>query len=144
MNQDQIRTVEHELHATLDRFFVALDAHDGAAAAKLFTDDVEWTTQRGGIVKGPAAVAKNISERPPGYVSRHCLANFVVDVMDDDNADTLGYVLVFGVDTGPDKPTGPAPLGAPRSILTYHSKFRRTPQGWRICAQRSDRTFSSV
>ncbi len=144
MNQDQTRAVEHDLRATLDRFFMLLDAHDGQAAAKLFTDDVEWATQRGGIIKGPAGVAKNISERPPGYVSRHCLTNFVVDLKDENNADTMGYVLVYGEDTGPDKPKLPAPLGVPRSILTYHSKFRRTPAGWRIAAQSSERTFSSV
>ncbi len=144
MNQDQTRAVEHELRATLDRFFMLLDAHDGPAAAKLFTDDAEWATQHGGPIKGPAGVAKNISGRPPGYVSRHCLTNFVVDVKDDDTAELTGYVVVYGEDTGPERPKLPAPLGTPRSILTYHSKFRRTPQGWRICAQRSDRTFSSV
>jgi SnoaL-like domain len=144
MNQDQTRAIEHDLRGMLDRFFVLLDAHDGDGAAKLFTDDVEWATQRGGIIKGPAGVAKNISERPAGYVSRHCLTNFVVDAKDENTAETTGYVLVFGIDTGPEPPKGPAPLGAPRSILTYHSKFRRTPAGWRIAAQRSDRTFSSV
>ncbi len=141
MTQDQIRAAEHDLRAILDRFFILLDAHDGAAAAKLFTDDAEWATQHGGPIKGPAGVEKNISGRPPGYVSRHCLANFVVDFTGDDSADTTGYVLVYGADADG---KGPAPLGTPRSILTYHSKFRRTPQGWRIAAQSSDRTFSSV
>ncbi len=144
MNQDQTRAAEHDLRAILDRFFLLLDAHDGQAAAKLFTEDAEWATQHGGPIKGPAGVEKNISGRPPGYVSRHCLTNFVADFTGDDSAETTGYVLVYGEDTGPEKPKGSAPLKTPRSILTYHSKFRRTPAGWRICAQRSDRTFSSV
>jgi hypothetical protein len=144
MTRDEIRAIEHDLQATMMRFFLYLDAHDGEAAAKLFTPDAEWRAQRGPAVKGPKGVAANISGRPQGYVSRHCLANFVVEVADANNARSQGYVTVYGVDGGNEPAKLPVQLGLPRSILHYHDRFVRTPEGWRIAEQWSDRVFTSV
>ena len=65
----------------------------------------------------------------------------VIDVVDEDRAVGLSYLVNYRYDS----PTGdalvPAPAGAPKFVGEYHDTFVPTAQGWRFESRRCDLAF---
>jgi len=144
MTRDETRAVEWDCQQALTRFLVNLDARNGAAAAAQFAPDGKWERSRGaGSFEGRAAIAANIDTRPKNEASRHCLSNFVLDVKDDNHAESRCYLTVFRNDaTGEEPVKFPVKMQLPAGVLLYCDKFVRTPEGWRIAEQWSERIFT--
>jgi hypothetical protein len=64
----------------------------------------------------------------------------VIDVIDENHATGLCYLVVFNSDAEPDA-SGARPMNLPSTIGEYHDTFRRTPRGWRIQTRRMQRVF---
>lgn len=140
--RERVREIEQDLAALVARFFRCLDGHDGDGAALLFAEDVLWITQRHGTIAGRAAAARNIAGRPKGSVSRHCIANLAVEVMDESNAASTATVVIWAVDGGDAPAALPLAIGLPAAILDFHHRFSRDDHGWRIASLRSDAVFA--
>lgn len=144
MTRDEVRAIEWDCQQVLARFLHGLDSRNGEAAAAQFAPDGKWERSRGaGSFEGRAQIAENINTRPKNEASRHCMANFVLDVKDADHAESRAYLIVFRNDAaGPDPVKFPIPMQLPAGLLSYCDKFVRTPEGWRIAEQWSERIFS--
>ncbi len=127
----------------MTRFFRCLDGHDGDGAAALLAEDVLWITQRHGTIAGRAAAAQSIAGRPKGSVSRHCIANLAVEVIDENNAASTATIVIWAVDGGDAPAALPLAMALPAAILDFHHRFSRDDRGWRIAALRSDLIFAA-
>jgi len=141
--RDEARAVERDVTALIARFFVCLDAHDGAAAATLLASDIEWITQRHGTERGAAAAVASIAGRPKGSVSRHCVANPVVDAIADDEARAEATVVIWAIDGGDTPARMPVRMGLPRAILAFHFRVIWAADSWRIARLSSDLVFAA-
>jgi hypothetical protein len=75
--------------------------------------------------------------------SRHCMSNFVLDLKDADHAESRCYLTVFRNEaTGPEPVKLPIKMELPSGVLLYCDKWVRTPEGWRIAEQWSERIFT--
>ena len=65
--------------------------------------------------------------------------NQIVDVIDADNATGNSYAMVFRQE---DPVEGqPSANVAPRAVVEYRDKFRRTAEGWRIAERQYQYNF---
>ena len=61
---------------------------------------------------------------------RHVLSNFVVTVIDENNADLKCYLAIYVEKGFNDK--GPIPFEGPDRLSTSYAKLRRSDEGWQI------------
>lgn len=144
LTREDVRAIEWDCQQALARFLHGLDSRDGAAAAAQFAPDGKWERSRGaGSFEGRAAIAENITNRAKNEASRHCMSNFVLEVKDADHAESRCYLTVFRNDAaGPEPVTFPIKMQLPAGVLLYCDKWVRTPEGWRIAEQWSERIFT--
>jgi hypothetical protein len=144
LNREDVRAIEWDCQQVLARFLQALDSRDGRTAAAQFAENGKWERSRGaGSFEGRAQIADNIANRAKNEASRHCMSNFVLDVKDADHAESRCYLTVFRNDAaGPEPVTFPIKMQLPAGVLLYCDKWVRTPEGWRIAEQWSERIFT--
>ena len=65
-----------------------------------------------------------------GRISRHVCNNLLIDVIDEDHAESVVYLTLYRHDH--EKPKALAPLESPFMVGEYRDRFIRTPDGWRI------------
>jgi hypothetical protein len=112
---------------------------DGGRAGEvhgLFTDDAIWESAEVRM-DGNDAIAKGFGRRQQQQrESRHVCTGTVLEPDPSGSDDVLGWTTftLYRFD-GPHD--GPAPLLPPVMIGTYHDRFRRTPDGWRIAHRRA-------
>jgi len=119
-----------------------VDFGEAERIADLFVEDGWWESEgmrmtgRDGIRRGFAARQK-VTRR----TSRHVCTNVIIDVVDDDHAVGLCYLINYRHDSPTGEAELPAPSGAPKFVGEYHDTFVRTPDGWRFSTRRCDLAF---
>lgn len=122
-----------------------VDFGEASRIADLFTEDGTW--------EGPEALMAGRDEIRAGFlrregvtrrVSRHVCTNVAIDVVADDEAVGLCYLVNFRHDrqegaTGDG--AGVVPADVPKFVGEYHDRFRRTAEGWRLAQRRFDLAF---
>jgi len=128
-----------EVQQTLYRLFLHFDRREHRQAADLMAADGVWERQ-GRQLRGPDGAFAILEERPPGRTTLHLLTNVLVDLVAEGRADAVFYITTLRHD-GAEPPRGPVPIDLPSSAYIFHAALRRTPEGWRIAAMRSEQIF---
>jgi ketosteroid isomerase-like protein len=112
-----------------------LDARRYERVLGLFTEDAALD-RMGSVSQGRAEIARFLAGRPVQTTTRHVCSNIRVSFEGEPEGEAGGvcYVLFF---QGADDADGGAPrLSGPPSVVEYHDRFRRTPDGWKIHSRR--------
>jgi len=122
--------IEHECRKLMLLYCQHADHLNPEAFAALFSEDAYYNPAAHPEMNGRAEILEWIKVYPRNRLARHCSTNQIVDVVDVDNAVGNSYAMVFRQDD----PVEGVPSGnvAPRSLVEYKDKFRRTEDGWRI------------
>ena len=110
-----------------------IDARRYSAWLDLFTED-GVLDRMGHPVVGRAALAAFLEARPATVETRHLCTNIRVDLASAGEATGFCYALFFQGAAG--EAGRPATLSDAPSVVEYHDRYRRTPQGWRIQERR--------
>jgi hypothetical protein len=111
-----------------------VDFGEASRIADLFTVDGVWEGE-GLRMEGQDAIRSGFSRRQgvTRRVSRHVCTNVAIDVLTDDEARGLSYLINYRFDRREgDDPSLPVPAGHPKFVGEYRDRFVRTPAGWRI------------
>lgn len=115
---------EHEIARLITRFGDLNDRGDWDAVAGMFTRDARFTRPAGGEpVVGRDAIRASFASRPP-RVSRHIIANIVVDLTSPDAATAQSNLLLYAAPAGATSAASPALIGG------FRDKLVRGPRGW--------------
>lgn len=130
--------IERHCERLIADYARCVDFGEAARIADLFTVDGVW--EAGDVrMDGRDAIRAGFSRREgvTRRVSRHVCTNVAVDVVSDDEARGLCYLINYRHDRwdGED-PGAPSPAGHPKFVGEYHDRFRRTPEGWRFFHRR--------
>lgn len=130
---------EHDCMKLMVGYCVHADHGDADAFAALFAEDGAWVQGAGDEIRGREALRAYIKGRSPRVLTRHVIANMLVDVVDDTMATGVAYAVVFR-----DRDyngSGAAPMRAPEAVVEYRDQFLRTAEGWKIYRRRSIPAF---
>lgn len=121
-------------------FVQHLDARRYAQVLDLFTED-GVLDRLGTVYAGRTALAEFLVARPASLRTRHLSTSIVIDQLAADEARGCSYVLFFqGTEEAADGDAPPR-LAGPPTVVEYHDRFVRTPQGWRIRERRIRLSF---
>ena len=130
--------IEQACRDLIIRFGCLSDTGEYEASLACFTPDGIWV--RGGKpMVGHDGLMRFFRARPPGKLTRHLVANMMIDVDGEASARGLTYFTSYVHDSGSKALTLPVPLGAPFSVGEWHDKFVHTADGWRIAHRETKR-----
>jgi hypothetical protein len=117
------------------------DYREFALAVALYTDECEWV-RMGVVYAGQAEVRRAYERLPNGRVTRHINGGTVVNVVDEDHAESLTYYILLAHDRDAQGNADlPMPLVCPVSMGEWRDRFVRTPDGWRFERRATTRVF---
>ncbi|MBW2232222.1 MAG: nuclear transport factor 2 family protein [Deltaproteobacteria bacterium] len=128
--------VERECERLVTLYCHYVDHGEAERIAELFSEDGRW--------RGPGISMVGIDQLRKGFaarqanrarMSRHVCNNFVLDVIDENEATGVVYLTLYRHDGEEERAV--SPLEGPAMVGEYRDRFVRTPQGWRI----ADRTI---
>jgi hypothetical protein len=119
-----------------------VDFGNAAQIADLFCEDGEWR----GVdlhLQGRDQIRAWFSEREQltRRVSRHICTNVAVDLVSDDEAESLCYMVNYRHDSRDAEPQLPVTLEVPKFVGELHDRFRRTADGWRFQSRTVELSF---
>jgi hypothetical protein len=138
-------TTEQRLAITLDAerlahsFFLHLDESNYEPLIALFTPEGVWHRQ-GKELRGQGMVREAMQARPKGHTTRHLVSNLLVEIADQDHAESSFYLTVYGA-TSDGASKDPLPMALPNIVGVYKQKIVRTGQGWRVSEMSARTTF---
>lgn len=125
-----------------------VDFGEASRIADLFTEDGTWA--------GPDVRMVGRDDIRAGFlrregvtrrVSRHVCTNVGIDVVAEDEAVGLCYLVNFrhdrrdGEGAGRPDDGGPVPSDVPKYVGEYRDRFRRTAEGWRFAERHFELAF---
>lgn len=118
-----------------------VDFGEAERIAELFTSDGVWEGP-GVVMDGQENIRASFARRAgvTRRASRHVITNIAIDVVDEDLALGLSYLVNFRHDND-GAALVPAPAGLPKFVGEYHDRFVRTAAGWRFEHRRFDVAF---
>jgi hypothetical protein len=124
------------------RYCQLVDFGHAAQIADLFCEDGEWR----GVdlhLQGRDQIRAWFSEREQltRRVSRHLCTNVGVDLLSDDEAQSLCYMVNYRHDSRDGDPQLPVTLEIPKFVGELHDRFRRTSDGWRFQSRTVELSF---
>ncbi len=132
--------IERECQRLVTAYCHYVDHGEAAKIADLFTEDGVWT---GGNItlKGREQLQRGFGRRQANSerMSRHVCQNFLCDVIDEQNASAVVYLVLYRHDGDPEREFSPLP--GPELVGEYRDRFVRTSQGWRIAERRTIASF---
>ncbi len=139
MTENERAEIERSCNRLVTAYARATDLGDGPAAAALFTEDGQLDMPGGRSFHGRAQIAARIAEQPRQQVSRHVIANIVIEPQAADRAAGSLYVTMYRGQRP--ESGGPVPLDGPYLVGEYEDEYRRTAEGWRIARRRLTTIF---
>jgi SnoaL-like domain len=144
MNEQQLQWAvdELEIRNVLASLTLLSDMGDIEEWGKLFTEDADYTTARGGGQHGRAEIVQGGRERRahgthgPGSGNRHLSASVLVRSTGPDTAEAQSYLLMYK-DLPPEGEEASGEDGAEESptllvLGYYHDRLVRTSDGWKV------------
>ena len=124
------------------RYCQLVDLGHAAQIADLFCEDGEWR----GVdlhLQGRDQIRAWFTEREQltRRVSRHLCTNVAVDLLSDDEAQSLCYMVNYRHDSRDGDPQLPVTLEIPKFVGELHDRFRRTADGWRFQSRTVELSF---
>jgi len=142
MDDIQRLLIERECERLINQYCLFVDFGEASRIAELFTENGWWENESIRM-EGREGIRRNFSHREgvTRRTSRHLCTNVLIDVIDEDHATGVCYLINYRHDS----PTGtaeyPAPSDAPKFVGEYRDTFVRTPEGWRFATRHCDITF---
>jgi hypothetical protein len=132
MTPQERMVAEHECEKLQKLYGIYADQLEDERFADLFTEDGSIQVPEQPAYSGRAALRGGIQQmRALGLVYRHVMTNNVVNVIDENRAEGLSYLMAFNSAAAPDAGGG-RPMEAPTTLGEYKDTFRRTEKGWRF------------
>jgi hypothetical protein len=133
---------ERECERLIIRYCRLVDFGNAGGIADLFCEDGEWR----GVdlhLQGRDQIRAWFTEREQltRRVSRHICTNVGVDVLSEDEAESLCYMVNYRHDSPDPEPRLPVTLEVPKFVGELHDRFRRTPDGWRFARRTVEVSF---
>jgi hypothetical protein len=119
-----------------------VDFGNAAGIAELFTQDGVW--QGTDLVLDGRDEIRAWFQRREGVtrrVSRHVCTNVGIDVLSEDEAEGLCYLVNYRHDRQEGDTSLPVPADHPKWVGELRDRFRRTPDGWRFAHRQVDVAF---
>ncbi|QFZ86194.1 hypothetical protein GFK26_27235 [Variovorax paradoxus] len=121
--------------AECSRLFVdfanAMDHHDHSRVMDLFSEDAVLE-RPASVLRGRQEISGFVLQRPRHHVTRHLCTNQAIDVLSNERATGLAYVLFF---QAPNEGAALLPLRMPNpALVEYRAAFIRNEDRWRIDA----------
>ena len=124
--------IEHECEKLQKLYGIYADQLEDDRFADLFTDDAFIQVPEQPPFKGREALRAGILQmKALGLVYRHVMTNNVVNVINQNHAEGLCYLMAFNSAASPDA-SGGRPMEMPTTLGEYKDTFRRTEMGWRF------------
>jgi hypothetical protein len=122
----------------VNRYALYIDGGTAGRVPELFTEDGTWESVEVSMV-GREAIGKGFGGRQERQrTSRHVCTG---TVLEPDGNDVVGWTTFTLYRFDGDLAGKPAPLDGPMMIGTYHDRFTRTADGWRIAHRRATAEF---
>lgn len=120
-----------------------VDFGNASGIADLFTEDAVWSGTDL-LLEGREAIREWFVKREglARRVSRHVFTNVGIDVLNDDEATGVCYLINYRHDRQEGDLRMPAPGDVPKYVGECHDRFRRTSDGWRFTARHVDVAFA--
>ena len=133
---------ERECERLIVRYCTLVDFGNAAQIADLFCEDAEWR----GVdlhLRGHDQIRSWFTEREQltRRVSRHICTNVAVDLVSEDEAASLCYMVNYRHDSRDAEPQLPVTLEVPKFVGELHDRFRRTADGWRFQSRTVEVSF---
>lgn len=134
--------IERACERLINQYCLFVDFGEASRIAELFTEDGLWTNESIRM-EGRDGIRRAFSHREgvTRRTSRHLCTNVVIDVLDDDHATGICYLINYRHDSRTGAAEVPAPSDAPKFVGEYRDTFVRTPDGWRFATRHCDVTF---
>jgi hypothetical protein len=124
--------IEHECGKLQKLYGIYADQLEDELFADLFAPDASITVPEQPPFQGRDKLKEGIQQmRALGLVYRHVMTNNVVNVIDENRAEGVCYLMAFNSAATPDA-SGGRPMEAPTTLGEYKDTFRRTEKGWRF------------
>jgi uncharacterized protein (TIGR02246 family) len=132
MNPIERLLAEAEIARVVTRYATLNDDGDYDAVAALFTEDGVLVRPSGGhAIVGRAAILDSYKARPP-RISRHIIANILVDVLSDTGAQCRSTMVLYSAPPG-DLPAVAAP---PALLGGFKDRLVRVDGEWLFAERR--------
>jgi hypothetical protein len=131
MDDTQQLLIERACARLVTEYCHFVDHGEAAKIAGQFTEDGVWTAP-GNTMTGRAELERGFAarQRNTRRMSRHTCMNLLVDVIDENTAKGVVYLVLFRHDGEEGRAT--SPVGPPALIGEYRDEFVRTDDGWRF------------
>ncbi len=130
MDRDQERAIEWDCAKVLTQFYLCVDGGEYEAAAEMYTEDGFWTA--GDLeMHGREAISESMQTGLTTVFVQHFIQNIVVNVIDEDHADSVLYASVYRQGKADILPATLPSVG-PWFIGRQDNKMVRTSDGWKI------------
>lgn len=142
MDDIQRMLIERECERLINQYCLFVDFGEASRIAELFTEDGWWENESIRM-EGREGIRRNFSQRQgvTRRTSRHLCTNVLIDVVDEDHATGVCYLINYRYDSRTGEAEYPAPSDAPKFVGEYRDTFVRTPEGWRFATRHCDITF---
>lgn len=119
-----------------------IDFGNASAVADLFVEDGQWE----GVdlqLNGREEIREWFTKREgvTRRISRHVCTNVAIDVVAEDEAQSLCYMINYRYDSRDGAPSVPVMMEVPKFVGELHDRFRRTPKGWLFASRRVTVSF---
>lgn len=139
MDNAKRKEIEQECRDLVVQLCHYSDHKEHQKATNMFIPEGVWI--RGGKpYSGHDEIMKSFTGRSTTTFGRHCTANTLITVEDDDHASGVTYYVLYNHDPKTDNPEFPLPL-VPFSMGEWHDKYVRTPEGWKFAHREVKRFF---
>lgn len=112
MTQTERMLAEHQCERLIKRFAVLNDECAYEDMVAMFTANGEFArpSQPDDIIQGREAILAAFKARP-SRISRHFISNVLVDVLDENHAKAISYVLLYTAESGSSESKPPYLVG---------------------------------
>jgi ketosteroid isomerase-like protein len=145
MSEEDRHAIESACRTLAIRSFVLIDSREWEPLADLYTEDAVFArpTAPDQPILGRAAILAQYQTRPTSKVTRHFVANALIDVQAGDKAKGLLYVLLFTGTAETEAPSFPIAADPVRLVGEFRDDYILTAEGWRIARRAGNMIFRS-
>lgn len=143
MDRKKERLIEWGCQKLLRNYYKHVDQYEYEAAAALFTDDATWDVM-GVSLRGRQQIIEGLYEGLQTGTIRHVLTNTVVTVIDETQAESRSYNLIYYSPRGRrELIDGALPFDGPNRISDHYASFILTDDGWKMSSRVGRMIFRS-
>lgn len=142
-SQAEMRNVEQACYALAIEYAEIIDSHDYARLVEVFAEDATFLRPMAPNepIHGADTIVAMFQARPRNRLTQHLISNFRVRMETMDTAVGTCRVLFFSSDVSEPETAEGRKAGNKQSIGTYHDRYVRTKNGWRIAERIGTMTF---